>query len=317
LGARDDLEGDGVRMSGPPILCVGALTADLMMQVDTLPALPGKYPAQGAALVAAGMATSAATAIARLGRDVRLWASAGTGLLGDFVIAQIERDGIDTRHVRRLDGVMTAVSAILVEERGERMVVPRYDEPLLATPSVIPNFEDFAAVLVDVRWPTAAAAALDGAREAGIPAVLDLDVGRKPVLEHLAGRADHIVASLAGARTLTGGTGPADCVEALAATYAATVVVTDGGNGAWVRLAGDGRILHVPAFAVNAVDTNAAGDVFHGAYVVAIVEGMEPAEAVRFASAAAAIKCTRYGGRTGAPTRAEVDAMLAAAHEQV
>jgi sulfofructose kinase len=103
----------------------------------------------------------------------------------------------------------------------------------------------------------------------------------------------------------------------LAADYAAAVVVTDGGNGAWVRPAGDNRTIHVPALPVNAVDTNAAGDIFHGAYVVAIVEGMEPAEAVRFASAAAAIKCTRYGGRTGAPTRAEVDAMLAAAHEQV
>lgn len=300
-----------------PVLCVGALTADLMMQVDALPAASGKYPARQAVLVAAGMATSAATAVVRLGHDVRLWASAGNDALGDFVLSQLERDGIDTRHVRRVSGAMTAISTILVDAKGERVVVPRYEEALLAEPEETPPFGDFSAVLADVRWPTAAGIALDGARRAGIPAVLDLDVGERPILERLAARADHLVASLAGARTLTGCVGPSACVDALAGRGGAAVVVTDGEQGAWVRAPGKDRTVHIPAFPVAAVDTNAAGDIFHGAYVASVVEGAVPVEAVRFAAAAAAIKCTRYGGRTGAPARAEVEAMLSASRERV
>jgi len=66
-----------------------------------------------------------------------------------------------------------------------------------------------------------------------------------------------------------------------------------------------------PAFAVRAVDTLGAGDVFHGAFALAIGEGMPERRAVRFANAAAALKCTRFGGgRGGAPSRAEVERFL-------
>ncbi|HHY49623.1 MAG TPA: sugar kinase, partial [Alphaproteobacteria bacterium] len=71
-----------------------------------------------------------------------------------------------------------------------------------------------------------------------------------------------------------------------------------------------GAVRHVPALPVEAVDTLAAGDVFHGAFAVGLLEGWPPARIIRFASAAAAIKCTRFGGRLGAPTRAEVEARL-------
>ena len=68
--------------------------------------------------------------------------------------------------------------------------------------------------------------------------------------------------------------------------------------------------LRIPAFAVDAVDTTAAGDVFNGALAVALIEGRAVAEAARFASAAAAISVTRPGARTSAPHRAEIDAWL-------
>ncbi len=66
------------------------------------------------------------------------------------------------------------------------------------------------------------------------------------------------------------------------------------------------------AFPIQTIDTLAAGDVFHGAFVLALAEGREETEAIRFAAAAAAIKCTRFGGITGAPGRAEVEALVAA-----
>ena len=77
----------------------------------------------------------------------------------------------------------------------------------------------------------------------------------------------------------------------------------------------DGDALHaMPGYSVDAIDTLGAGDVFHGAYALALAEGREVAAAARFANAAAAIKCTRASGRRGIPLRAEVDAWLAQHH---
>jgi sugar/nucleoside kinase (ribokinase family) len=76
----------------------------------------------------------------------------------------------------------------------------------------------------------------------------------------------------------------------------------------------DARIRHMPAPAVKAVDTLAAGDVFHGAFALALAEGRTPAEAGRFACVAASLKCRSFGGRLGTPDRTEVDAFLAASN---
>jgi len=70
----------------------------------------------------------------------------------------------------------------------------------------------------------------------------------------------------------------------------------------------------MPAYRVDVVDTLGAGDVFHGAYALALAEGRAVADAARFANAAAAIKCTRASGRRGIPSRAEVDAWIARHH---
>ena len=295
-----------------PILCVGALTCDLMLHVPRLPLGPGKYLADRAALVAAGMATSAATAIARLGCRAALWASAGDDAIGDFLVAEIGREGIATSHVRRIPGVMSAIASITLDARGERIVVPHYDPALLTAPDSDPFAGTaFAGVLVDVRWPAAAARALDAARAAGIPAILDLDVGAPDTLAGLIPLASHVVASLDGASVLCPASSSARAVRELSAMTDACVVVTEGAGGlSWC--APGGGIRSMPAFAVATVDTNAAGDIFHGALAVAITRGLPLEEALRFASAAAAIKCSRYGGRSGAPTRGEVEGFLKA-----
>jgi sugar/nucleoside kinase (ribokinase family) len=72
----------------------------------------------------------------------------------------------------------------------------------------------------------------------------------------------------------------------------------------------DGELRQVPAFKVEVVDTLGAGDTFHGAFTLMLAEGMSERPAMRFSAAAAALKCTRYGGILGAPTRAEVEEFL-------
>jgi sulfofructose kinase len=297
------------------LLSVGALTLDTILRVETLPVNQGKFFASDGIQIASGMATSAACAAHRLGADVSLWASAGDDPVGDHLIAAIEAEGVDCAFVRRVRGARSALASVLVDAHGERIIVPFYDSQSQADPKALPaaDLSAFDAVLVDVRWPGAAALALKAARAIGRPAILDADTASSQVLEHLLPLASHIVASEPAARILySQDLDPRLACEALARRTDAFVAVTGGAAGTWWfdRAAGSSR--HVEAPRIKAVDTLAAGDVFHGAFAVGLAEAMPVEQALRFASAAAALKCLRFGGRLGAPDRAETLAMVAA-----
>ena len=108
---------------------------------------------------------------------------------------------------------------------------------------------------------------------------------------------------------ISGGGEPWQALEALAGKADNWLAVTLGPRG--VLFMEHGGIAHLPAFPVEVVDTLGAGDVWHGAFALALAEGQGERGAVRFASAVAAIKCTRFGGRAGTPTREEVERFLA------
>lgn len=297
------------------LLSVGAFTLDTILRVETLPAHQGKFIASDGVQIASGMATSAACAARRLGADVSLWASAGDDPVGDQLVADIEAEGVDCSLIRRVAGARSALAAILVDAHGERVIVPFYDKKAQADPEALPlaDLSAFDAVLVDVRWPGAAALALSAARSIGRPAILDADTAPVEVLERLLPLASHIVASEPAARIVCGhALDPESACADLASRTDAFVAVTGGAAGTWWHDRATGGVRHVEAPKVKAVDTLAAGDVFHGAFAVGLAEAMPMEEALRFASAAAALKCLRFGGRLGAPDRAETLAMMAA-----
>jgi len=295
-----------------PILCVGALTLDTIFEMAALPPGPGKFIPVSAVENAAGMASSAATSIARLGGAVALWASVGDDATGARLIAEIGAEGVDCSSVRIVGGARSAFATILVDQHGERIIVPQYDPALLSEPEAIPaiSAQTHLAVLVDVRWPLGAAEALAGARRAGIPAVLDADVARPETHAHLLPLASHIVASEPAAQQLVECTDPALAVERLAARFESFVAVTAGAGGVYWFDREAGYVRHCPAPEIVARDTLAAGDVFHGAFVLGLVEGRPMEWIMQFAAMAAAIKCESFGGRLGAPTRDEVEARM-------
>lgn len=290
------------------ILCVGALTMDTIFRLERLPETSGKFIALDAVEVAEGMAAAQAATIARLGGEVALWASAGDDATGDRLVAQISGEGVDCSRVRRVPGARSGFSTILMDLSGSTIIVPRYDPTLMATPDKAPDLAGFDAVMVDVRWPGAARLALLAARAAGIAGILDADMAAQAILEDLVPLASHVVASESAGKLITGAASAEDAARALAAGRPGFVAVTAGADGCWWR-EGDG-IRHSPAPRIDAVDTLAAGDVFHAAFALLLAEGRPMAETIAFASAAAAIKCTRFGGRLGAPKRAEVEAYL-------
>jgi sulfofructose kinase len=292
------------------ILCVGAFAMDTIFRLETLPLTAGKFLPLEAVEVAQGMAAAQAAAIAKLGGAVTLWASCGDDPIGDRMVAQIAEAGVDTSIIRRVRGARSGFASIFMDRRGERIIVPQYDPAVRAAPDAVPDLSGIGVVSVDVRWPDAAEMALRAGRERGLIGLLDLDTGPRDILERLLPHASHIVASEGGAAVVTGEADPAKAAIALAQRHDGFVAVTAGEHGChWFDRAGD-VLRHVPAPRVEAVDTLAAGDVFHGGFAFGLSEGWPIERIIPFASAAAAIKCTKFGGRLGAPSRAEVEAFL-------
>lgn len=298
------------------VLCLGMSAHDSIYQLPSIPTAPTKVLATGFAECGGGMAANASVAIARLSGMASYWGRVGDDALGARICAELADEGVDVTKVRRVQQCVSPSAAILVAADGERLVCA-YNDPALDTdPSWLPlaDVATFDAVLADVRWPEGAMRVLDAARGAGKPAVLDGDIGPVDVLRDLATRATHAIFSEIG---LTQATGERDAdagLHAMAAHTRAIVGVTLGAQGTrWIE---NQRLHAAPAPRVHAVDTLGAGDVFHGAFTLALAEGATTAQAMRFGNAAAAIKCARFGGRRGAPSRAEVDALLRAGQDQ-
>ncbi len=292
------------------VLCVGAAVLDTLFRVHEMPKGEGKVLPYEMLQIAEGMASSAAYAVHRMGGRASLWGAVGDDETGTRILRDLAESGIDTSGMTVAAGARSALSTIIIDDRGERLIVPFYDHRLhekkrSCTPEDLAPFD---AVLVDVRWPELALDVLGVARALGKPAILDGDVAPVETLEKLAPAATHIVFSEPAAARLTG----LEVVEAmlpvLHARYPQTfIAVTAGPAGCYWTEAGDPTVHFQETMQVEAVDTLAAGDIFHGTFALAMAEGMESRAAIRLSSVAAALKCTVFGGRVGAPTRTEAE----------
>ncbi len=295
------------------IICVGHSALDRVFTVESWPQASAKVRASSLVEVGGGMAANAAVAVARLGGEALFWGPAGEDSVAEVMRAQLQAAGVDACGLRRFPGLHSSTSAILIDARGERLVVSYRGTALAAPADWLPLDQVAAAgaLLADVRWPQGAIAALRAARRAGIPSVIDADTAEPATLQALAGEAQYAVFSGHGLECFAGTGGIEDGLRRVLALGARLAAVTQGERGvSWIEAGQPGGLRHVPAFAVPAVDTLAAGDVFHGAFALELACGKAFAEALRFAAAAAAIKCTRPGGRNGSPSRDEVEDFL-------
>jgi sugar/nucleoside kinase (ribokinase family) len=307
---------DGFRPGGvaPRILCTGIIVLDEVFRVEEFPQPDGKVQAEGFFIVNGGCAANAAVAIARLGGRAALagpmGGPAGEDANGDLVLAALARENIDCTACQRVDGFATALSAIFINRRGDRMIVTYRDERVAgavpANPDMIVAAAD--AVLADNRYPAFVQPICEAARRRGLPVVLD---GDRPTVEDdpLFRAASHIIFSSECLRETTGTAELAAGLERIARHTKAFLAVSNG-PGDIVYLE-DGKIRFSPVFEISAVDTLGAGDALHGGFALALAEGRHEAEAMRFGAAVAGIKCSRLGGSAGAPTRAEVETLLA------
>ena len=291
------------------VTCVGLAVQDLVFVMGEPVLLGEKNFASALGSVGGGPAANAAVAVARLGGSPRLVSVLGVDAIGDEIVAELTANGVDCSEVRRVTDAPSPLSAVVIAPDGDRTIFNRTDPRLWSTaplPSA-PEIEGSDVVLVDVRWGTGALAAVRAADAAGIPSVVDCDLTEGPVSEPLLGAASHVVFSQPAFERIRP-RATARAVEEVARHLGGVVAVTKGGDGVvW----SDGGPAHAtPAFRIDAMDTLGAGDVFHGAYALGVAEGRPVDDIVEWASAVAAVKCSRAGGRNAFPTRSEVDDFL-------
>ncbi|MDQ8728470.1 sugar kinase [Bradyrhizobium sp. LHD-71] len=283
------------------VICLGLSALDQVWRVDRLfSGESEKIKSLDYSMVGGGMAANAAVAIARLGGAVAFWGRGGDDAAGHEMRSALTGERIDVANFRLFADGRSSVSGVIVDKSGERQIVNfRGSYPEQAGWLPLEEVADASAVLADPRWVEGAATLFSKARALGVPTVLDGDVADAEVFERLLPLTDHAVFSEPALAAFAGSASGAS-LASLARFHCRVVAVTRGQDGvSWLE---NGREQRQAAFPVDVVDTTGAGDVFHGAYAFAIGAGLEVRDAMAFAAATAAMKCTHSGGRAGIPT---------------
>lgn len=286
-------------IAGAGICCVDYIVAAPQVRWGDM-ALVSDYIVQGGGLVGTAM-----VACARLGAKCDLLTLLGDDTSGDEIAAELVAEGIPADGILRIRGAKSPFSFIHVDEvTGDRTIFHRSGAGL-ALPEDCRLTESAAgwdALLVDDIYLDLAILAAAAARERGIPVVADLiPDDRNAELVRLV---DILIAPRHYARQLGFADNLGAALDTIHKLGPTTAVITLGADG-WVYSDAAGRGSG-DAFKVDVVDTTGAGDTFHGAFTYAVGCGWDTAKAAEFASAVAAIKCTKAGGRTGLPSLAQV-----------
>jgi ribokinase len=277
------------------IVVVGSVNLDLSATVARLPE-PGET-ITGATLnrFPGGKGANQALAARRLGADVRLVACIGEDAAADEALALLREGGVDLSRLQVLPDSPTGIALICVAPSGENQIVVAPGANAAMNPAAL-ELGSADALICQLEVPGEAISAVAGAFEgffcANLAPAKEIDVA---VLQ----RAD--LAIVNETESAWYGNTLEACTGLVATTY--------GARGASLRRQGALIAEAVPP-EVRAVDTVGAGDAFTAALTVALVEGREPAAALRFACAAGAAAATRAGAQPSLPTRAEVDALL-------
>ncbi|MDR7377451.1 sulfofructose kinase [Rhodoferax ferrireducens] len=310
--SMDEIPGIQDRAAGPRISTVGHAALDHCFDIAEFPSQPTKTPAQAYRMVSGGMAANAAIAAARLGARVGLFGAVGDDEAGRFLAQRVHSYGVDCQGLQRVPGATSSISAVVIDAQGERQIFNCRGDALRNAEALDVSFlRGSDVVMVDPRWMAGAITALRWSRTAGVLSMLDGDLSPQEDLQTLSPLADWSVFSESGLAAFA----PALSVDAAlqSALDAGTqvAVVTLGPRGVRWKRGSEGVLHTIPSFPVKALDTNGAGDVFHAALALALAQGQGDRSAIRFAAAAAALKCQRNGGVVNGPDRAELDQFLA------
>lgn len=285
------------------IVGIGANVYDTLMVLPNYPNEDTKLRAKGSKAAGGGPCATGLVAAAKLGGEVSFIGSMTDDDKANFLIRDFEKYGIGTDLITIHKGYDTFFSIVMLsEESASRTIV--FDKG--NTPALSLNDKQKEAVknaellLVDGNEMPAAVEAARIAKENGTKVLLDAG-GLYDGIKELLALTDILIPSYEFSLGITGAKTAEDAAKILFETYnPEVVVITKGKEGGIIY---DGKeIISYPAFKVEAVDSNGAGDVFHGAFAFAVQKGYNYHKAAIFSSAVSALKCTKMGSRAAVPS---------------
>jgi len=301
------------------LVVVGSINLDLVSVAPRIPLQGETLTAASFASFPGGKGANQAVAAARLGTQVSMIGKLGNDSFGAELRANLESAGVDTTAVE-VEPTSSGIAQIITAENGENIIVVTPGANAYLSPHCVEKHLDVirsaGIVLTQLETPLETVEFLASVtRKAGIPLVLDPAPAR-PLPTSLLERADWLTPNESETCFLLGLKSqdiPEDEIEEVAETLlqrgSRNVLLKLGQRGCFLALA-DGRRVSLPAYAVRAIDSTAAGDAFNGAFASALLAGHDPVRGASWASAVAAISVTRRGAQPSMPTQAEVHAFL-------
>ena len=296
------------------VIALGLNSYDIVAVIPHHPVAGGKTRIERLAHLPGGQSASAAVGCARLGWRTQYIGTYGDDDAGRVGIESLVRDNVDTTLVRRLAGVTSHTSLVLVDARtGDRTVIWYRDPRLAMGVGDVPvnAIRAGRVLLVDDHEPLAATVAARAAREAGVRTVIDVEKLR-PGTEELLQHIDVIIAAEAFPSELTGLPDLGAALREMARRFEPALTCATLGPKGSLSLV-DGKEVRTPAFDLHVVDTTGAGDAFRAGFIAGWLSGganPNVHDVLRYAHGVAALNCRGLGARDGLPRHDEVEELI-------
>ncbi len=303
----DPQAGDGFARPGVVDVCVvGSINLDLVITASRLPGAGETVLGGSFAEHPGGKGLNQAVASVRSGARTALCACVGEDQAGRELRRVAEAAGLTGEHISVAPAHATgrALIAVSLGSQENLIVVAPGANSALTGQEAVRAIAGARVVLAQLEVaPETVAAAFTAARADNATTILN-PAPAEGVTGELLALCDFVVANEHEAELMGG-------ARQILAHGAGQVVVTLGARGS-VHTTADGHEHHVEAFAVDAIDTTAAGDAYCGAFAAAVAVGQDADAAMRFASAAGALATTKAGAVPSLPQRSAIDELLAA-----
>lgn len=295
------------------ILGLGSVAIDEVLYVDHYPKPDTKTRCHRRLRQCGGLTATALITAARMGCHCAYAGSLGQDAGTEEVLQAFRKEGVNVDYtLQRPEGGVIETTIVVDESAHTRTIIFDLSGSVGAGTDHPPEdlIRSSRLLFVDHYGIEGMIRAARIARDHAIPVVADLERNEWPGFSDLLALVDHLILACPFASRVTGESEPEATIEALWNEQREIVVLTDGANGCWYRSRETGDVCHFPAYRVEVADTTGCGDVFHGTYAWGLLEGMSVQERIRYATASAGLKATRYGGQPAIPTLGEVEQFL-------
>lgn len=289
------------------VVGIGAALLDILVTVDSYPSEDTKQQSLQTKFQGGGPCFTGLVAASKLGVPSCYMGTLGDDMYSDYIRKSFDTYEVGRKQVRTVPNTQSFHSVVLLNVTNasrtcvwNRGTVPP-PEPGDIDLEVLKNAN---YLHLDGHQMECAIYAARKAKEFGVK--VSLDAGSPyPGIDRLLPLVDVLIPSEEFTLKYTGCSTAENAAAQLYETFKPeTLIVTQGSRGGFIWK--DGSSVRYPVFPIDAIDSNGAGDTFHGAFLAAMVKGFSVSDAAAFASAASALKCTRIGAQEGIPSYAEV-----------